>query len=127
MSGLAVMVSRIGGLPAGAVDAALAGVAVVTMVSERLATTPPPGARLPARRAWCSTATRTRPGVAQALEGRPTEAIFRPSPSSDRNLPTGSRRTDGALVTDCTERQMAGLRCGLAGEGREGMAKGAQP
>jgi hypothetical protein len=36
----------------------------------------------------------------QALEGRPTEAISRPSPSSDRNLLARSRQKDGALVTD---------------------------
>src|SRR6266511_1190410 len=35
----------------------------------------------------------------QALEGRPNEAISRPSPSSDRNLLPRSRQKDGALVT----------------------------
>jgi len=48
MNRLAAIVSRVSGLPAWAVDAALAGVVVATMVSERLATTPSLGARLPA-------------------------------------------------------------------------------
>ena len=38
----------------------------------------------------------------QALEGRPTEAISRPSPSSDETLLPRSHRKDGALVTDHT-------------------------
>jgi hypothetical protein len=48
MTRLAAIVSRVNGLPAWAVDAALASVAVVVMVSEQLTTTPPLGARLPA-------------------------------------------------------------------------------
>jgi signal transduction histidine kinase len=47
MSRLAVIVSWVNGLPAWAVDATLAAVAVATMVSERLTTTPPLGVRLP--------------------------------------------------------------------------------
>jgi hypothetical protein len=39
----------------------------------------------------------------QALEGRPNEAISRPSPSSDGNLLARSRQKDGALVTERTE------------------------
>src|SRR5687767_11710137 len=48
MTRLAALFSRVNALPAWVVDATLAGVAVVTMVSERLTTTPSPGARLPA-------------------------------------------------------------------------------
>jgi signal transduction histidine kinase len=48
MNRLAAIVSRFNRLPDRTVDAALAGVAVATLVSERLATTPPAGARLPA-------------------------------------------------------------------------------
>jgi signal transduction histidine kinase len=48
MSRFAAIVSRVNGLPAGAVDAALAGVAVAVLVGERLTTTPPLGAQLPA-------------------------------------------------------------------------------
>ncbi|HEU4346796.1 MAG TPA: sensor histidine kinase, partial [Actinoplanes sp.] len=46
MTRLAAIVSRVNGLPAGVVDATLAGVAVATMVAERLSSVP--GARLPA-------------------------------------------------------------------------------
>jgi signal transduction histidine kinase len=48
MARFAAIVSRVNGLPPWAVDAALAGVAMLTMVSERLTTTPPLGPRLPA-------------------------------------------------------------------------------
>ena len=48
MNRLAAIASRVNTVPAWAADAALAGVAVATLVSERLATTPPLGARLPA-------------------------------------------------------------------------------
>ena len=48
MDRLAATVSRISHLPARVVDAGVAGVAVATMVSERLTTSPSLGARLPA-------------------------------------------------------------------------------
>src|SRR5829696_801650 len=48
MTRLAAIISRVNGLPASAVDATLAGVAVAIMVAERITTTPPLGARLPA-------------------------------------------------------------------------------
>jgi len=48
MTRLAAVVTRVNRLPARAVDAALAGGAVAVMVAERLTTTPPLGARLPA-------------------------------------------------------------------------------
>jgi signal transduction histidine kinase len=47
MNRLAAIVSWVNGLPAWAADGTLAGVAVATMVSERLTTTPSLGARLP--------------------------------------------------------------------------------
>ena len=59
----------------------------------------------------------------QALEGRPTEAISRPSPSSDENLLARSRQKDGALVTACTERHFRELPAQAAGEGQKGMPK----
>ncbi|HEU4349649.1 MAG TPA: histidine kinase, partial [Actinoplanes sp.] len=48
MTRLAAIVSRVNGLPAGAVDATLAGVAVAMLIAERLTATPSLGARLPA-------------------------------------------------------------------------------
>jgi signal transduction histidine kinase len=48
MNRFAVIVSRVNGLPTWAVDAAFAGLAVAMLVTERLTTTPPLGARLPA-------------------------------------------------------------------------------
>jgi len=48
MNRLAAVVSRVNRLPSWTVDAGLAAVAVLAMVSERLTSTPPLGARLPA-------------------------------------------------------------------------------
>ena len=44
----------------------------------------------------------------QALEGRPNQAISRPSPSSDETLLPRSRQRDGALVTESIDATVLG-------------------